>query len=147
MTESAKECTPHPFWIAKAGIRGYALYWLCATLNTFAGSFEAQPLYGLRGSDTRFGGESACKVTTAHACMVGEPSDWKTFLKPLSGPCEQARKTAVRTIDVEQRGELRLTAGPAVVNHHLLCGALSDTFAAIIGDHRQRKIDACGDAG
>jgi hypothetical protein len=146
LTESAKECAAHALWIAKACIRGYALYWLYATFNTFAGSFEAQSLYCLCGSHTRFGGEGARKVTTAHACLVGEPPDRKAFLKPLSRPCEQGRKTAAGTIDVEQRRELRLTTGPAVVNHHLLCRALSDTFAEIIRDHRQRKINASGNA-
>jgi len=44
LTESAKECAAHPLWVAKACIRGYALYWLYATFNTFAGSFEAKSL-------------------------------------------------------------------------------------------------------
>ena len=60
---------------------------------------------------------------------------------------EQRREPAAGPIRLEQRRELRLPAGPAVIDHELLRGTLGDRLAEILGDQRQREIDAGGDAG
>ena len=60
---------------------------------------------------------------------------------------EQRREAPVGPLQLEQRGELRLSARPAVVHHQLLCHLARDRLAEVLGDQRQRQIDARGDAG
>ena len=52
-----------------------------------------------------------------------------------------------RRLQFQQRGELRLAAAAAVVEHELARGLLRDLVAVILRHHRQRQIDAGGDAG
>ena len=59
-----------------------------------------------------------------------------------SGP-----KRPVRRLQFQQRRELRLAAAAAMIEHELARGLLRDLVAVILRDHRERQIDAGGDAG
>ena len=55
-------------------------------------------------------------------------------------------EAAGRRFQFQQRGELRLAAAAAVIEHELARGLLRDFVAEIFRHHRQRKIDAGADA-
>ena len=65
----------------------------------------------------------------------------------LARPGQQRPEPAVRRLQFQQRGELRLAAAAAVIEHQLLGGLLRDLVAVIFRDHRQRQIDAGRYAG
>src|SRR6185437_7296762 len=69
------------------------------------------------------------------------------FVEMLTRPGEQGRKTAGRRLQFQERGELRLPAAAAMIEHELARGLLRNLLAKILGNKRERQIDACGDAG
>ncbi len=108
---------------------------------------DAQPLDRLRRRDAGLGGEAARKMPCAHVGLLGQALHGQILIEMLARPGEQRLEAAARRFQFEQRRELRLPARAAVIDDELLRGRLRDLVAELVGDHRQREIDAGGDAG
>ncbi len=82
----------------------------------------------------------------AHAGAGGEGFDAEVFLQVCADVVEQFGKASLGVAELEQRGVLRLAAGAAVIHHKLAGDLAGDLFAEVVGDERQREVDAGGDA-
>src|SRR6516225_9020309 len=83
----------------------------------------------------------------AHAGALGEILHRQGCVEMLARPGEQRTETAVRRLQLQERRKLRLPAAAPMIEHELACGVLRDLLAMILGDHRERKVDAGGYAG
>ena len=77
-----------------------------------------------------------------HAGLLGEILHRERRIEMFARPGQQRPEAAVRRLQFQQRGELRLAAAAAVIEHELPGGLLRDLVAVIFRDHRQRQIDA-----
>src|SRR5215831_13373899 len=104
----------------------------CAIFYLFPGNFEAQPLDRFRGRHSGLDGEDACEITSAHASAFSQSFYTEALTQSLPHPRDQRRKSAGGAIEVEQRRELRLPGGPAVIDYHLLRGPFGNVFPQCI---------------
>src|SRR6266852_3447542 len=65
----------------------------------------------------------------------------------LAGPAQQRSEATAGCLQFQERGELRLAAAAALIEHELARGFLRDLVAEIFRDKRQRQIDAGADPG
>src|SRR3982074_2109311 len=84
-------------------------------------------------------------MTRTHAGLFGEVLDRQWRIEMLARPAEQRSEAPGRRLQFQERGELRLAAAAAVVEHELPRSFLRDLLAEILRDKRQRQIDAGGD--
>ena len=118
-----------------------------AIFYLFPGNFEAQPLDRFSGRHSGLDGEDTCEITSAHASAFSQSFYTEALAQSLSRPRDQRRKSAGGAIEVEQRRELRLPGGPAVIDNHLLRGPFGNGLPQIISHHCQGQIDAGGNPG
>ena len=142
LAEGADEGAAHPLRIAEAGGFGDPLDRLAGGLHALPRHLDAQPLHRLRRRGAGLGDEGAGEMPRTHAGLLGEILDRQRRIEMLARPGQQRPEAAVRRLQFQQRGELRLAAAAAVVEHQLLRGLLRDLVAVIFRDHRQRQIDA-----
>ena len=92
---------------------------------------DPQPLDRLRRRGAGLGDEGAGEMPRAHAGLLGE-------VLHVSGAsrCSRAQlssgRSARRRLQLQQRGELRLTAAAAVMEHELAGGLSRDLLAEIL---------------
>jgi hypothetical protein len=103
-------------------------------VSTATRGLEAPTLDCLGWGHAGFGREDAGEIARAHRRRIRKALDRQRFVQPLPNPAEQAAETAVRPVQFEQGGELRLAARSAVINDKLLRSAVSHVVAEIVGD-------------
>src|SRR6478672_6910945 len=81
----------------------------------------------------------------AYAGLLGQILDGERRIEMLARPTQQRSEAAARRLQFQQRGELRLAAAAAVVEHKLARGLLRNLVAEILNCHCERQIDAGGD--
>ncbi len=124
-----------------------ALDRLAGGLHALPRHLDAQPLHRLRRRGAGLGHEGAGEMPRTHAGLLGHVLDRQRRVEMLARPGQQRPEAAVRRLQFQQRGELRLAAAAAVIEHELARGLLRDLVAVILRDHRQRQIDAGADPG
>ena len=97
-----------------------------------------------RRSRRRRRGRSCAGSSPARSARRSTP---RSLAEMLARPAQQRAEAPAGPVQLQQRRELRLAAGPAVVDHQLLRGPRARRLAEILGDHGQRQVDAGGDAG
>ena len=100
-----------------------------------------------RGAGARLRLEQPREIARAHAGLGRELLHREPLAQIAAHVIEQRREAAVGALELEQRRELRLPTRPAVIHHELLRHLARHGLAQILGDERQRQVDARGDAG
>ena len=118
-----------------------------AGLDRRPGDLQAQALHGLCGRRPGLRREGAGEVPRAHGGAVGEALDGQRLGEMRAHPLDQLDEAAGPPAQFHERRELRLAAGPALVDDELLRRPAGDVGAEIVLDEGQRQIDAGGDAG
>ena len=106
-----------------------------------------QALDRFRRRRAGLGGKGAREMPRAHAGTIGQVLHRQRRVEIFARPGQQRAEPAVRRLQLQQRGELRLAAAAAMIEHELARGVLRDLLAMVLHDHGQRKVDPGGDAG
>ncbi len=131
--------------VVEAGGLGDPVDRLVGGLDADAGGLQAQALDGLGGGEAGLGGEGAGEVARAHGGLGGQALDVQRLGEALAHPVHQGGEPAMHAAGVQQGGELRLAARPAVVHHELLGRCAGHLRAQVVLDQRQGQVDAGGD--
>src|SRR5215470_20088898 len=86
-------------------------------------------------------------MARAHAGASGERFHPERPRQILPDEFQQRRETALCSSQVQERGELRLAAGPAMIYDELLSRTPRYAFADILAYQGEREVDARRDAG
>lgn len=90
--------------------------------------------------------EEAGKIPRTHRGARRQAFHAELLVEMLARPAQHRGEPSVGAIQFQQSRELRLAARPAVIDDQLLRGLARDPLAEIVGDHRQREVNAGGDA-
>ena len=146
LAEGADEGAAHPLGIAKAGLSRDAF-------DRLAEDCTLARATSILKRSIAFDGVAPVSAMKARVkCRELMPAR-SARSSTVSGAsrCSRAHvksdpKTAARGLQFQQRGELRLPAAAAVIQHELARGLLRDFLAVIFRYQRQREVDAGGDA-
>src|SRR5271163_4832331 len=113
--KQSNEGAAHALRVAEAAGLSNVLHGAAGAGDRAARRLGAQVFDGLGGGHARLGLECAREIARTHACMLREIRNAVPLIQMASYVVEQGCESAVGALHVEQSGELRLTAGAAVV--------------------------------
>jgi hypothetical protein len=116
----------HPFHVAEAYIEGDLVERLARSLDAGNGGLAAEALDRPGGCFARLRRELPCKLPGADPGYIRQPLDRQPLFEVRAGIAKGIADAAGLWLQIEQRGELRLTA--AAAQQGWLCGGFSPIF-------------------